>query len=111
MQEVKVGLKLDNLRTNHVMIQSELKYLIGAKIVDLKYRVFGGKTAPFPTVRVFRVVRPVATVRFRVEPNPEPIREFGPDANTKYRSGIVRMPNSVKRCEICVRSMQPTAKA
>jgi len=84
MQEVKEGLKLDNLRTDHVMIRSELKYLIGAKIVDLKCRVFGGKTAPFPTVRVFRVVRPVATFRFRVESNPEPTREFGPVANTTY---------------------------
>jgi hypothetical protein len=37
-----VGLKLHNLRTDHVTIQSELTYLIGAKIVDLKCRVFGG---------------------------------------------------------------------
>jgi hypothetical protein len=47
-----------------------------------KCRVFGGKTGPFPVGRVFRVVRPVATVRFRVEPDPEPTREFGPVANT-----------------------------
>jgi hypothetical protein len=46
MQDVKEGLKLDNLHTDHVMIRSELKYLIGAKIVDFKCRVFGGKTAP-----------------------------------------------------------------
>jgi len=52
-------------------------------MVNLKCRVFGGKTAPFPTVRVFRVVRPVATVRVRVEPNPELTRQFGPVANTK----------------------------
>src|SRR5882757_782054 len=65
------------------MIRSELKYLIGAKNVSLKCRVFGGKTGPFPMVRVFRVVRPVATVRVRVEPYPEPAREFGPVANTK----------------------------
>jgi len=58
------------------MVQSELKYLIGAKIVNLKSRVFGGKTGPFPMVRVFRVVRPLATVRFQVERNPEPTREF-----------------------------------
>jgi len=81
MREGKEGLKLDDVPTDHVMIRSELKYLIGAKIVDLKCRVFGGKTAPFPTVRVFRVVRPIAMVRFRVEPNPEPAREFGPVAN------------------------------
>jgi hypothetical protein len=43
---------------------------------------FGGKTGPFPMVLVFRVVRPVATVRFRVEPYPESTREIGPVANT-----------------------------
>jgi hypothetical protein len=95
MQEVKEGLKLDNLRTDHVMIRSELKYLIGAKIVDFKCRVFGGKTAQFPTVRVFRVVRPVATVRFRVEPNPETTREFGPVANTSSDLGSWRLQNSL----------------
>jgi len=82
MREVKEQLTLHNLRTDHVTIRSELKYLIGAKIVDLKCRVFAGKTGPFPTVRVFGVVRPVATVRFRVEPDPEPTRDFGPVANT-----------------------------
>jgi hypothetical protein len=84
--EVKEGLKLDNLHTDHVMIQSELKYIIGAKIVDLKCRDFGCKTAPFPMVQVFRVVRPGATVRVRVEPNPEPTREFQPVANSTRNS-------------------------
>ena len=79
---MKERLKLHNLRTDHVMIQSELKYLIGAKIVNLKCRVFGGKTGPMATVRVFGVVRPIATVRFRVELYAEPTREFGPVANT-----------------------------
>jgi hypothetical protein len=32
----------------------------------LKCRVFGGKTGPMATVRVFGGVRPVDTVRFRV---------------------------------------------
>ena len=81
---MKELLKLHNVRTDHVMIQSELKYLIGARIVNLKCRVFGGKTGPFPMVWVFRVVRPVATVRFRVEPYLEPTREFGPVANTTH---------------------------
>jgi len=35
-------------------------------------------------VRVFRVVRPVATVRFQAEPYPELTREFEPIANTYY---------------------------
>jgi hypothetical protein len=80
-----------NLGTDHVMIRSELKYIIGAKIVDLKYRVFGGKTTAFPTVQVFRVVRPVVKVRLRVEPNPEPIWEFGPVAITTRTTSTSRM--------------------
>jgi len=88
MREVKEGPKLDYLHTDHVMIQSELKYLIGAKIVDLKCRVVGGNTAPFPTVRVFRVVKPVAMVRFRMEPNPVLTRESGPVANTSLRRNL-----------------------
>jgi len=55
-QEVKEGLKLNNVRTDHVTIRSELRYLFGAKILDLKCRVFGWK--------------PVATVRFRVGTGP-----------------------------------------
>jgi len=47
----------------------------------LKCRVFGGTTGPFPVGRVFRVVRTVATVRLRMEPEPQPTREFGPIAN------------------------------
>jgi len=77
-------LNLNNLCTDHVMIRSELKYLIGATIVNLKCRVFGGKTGTFPMGRVFHVVRPVATVRFRVEPFPQPAREFGPIANSSH---------------------------
>jgi len=80
--EVKEWVDLHNLCTDHIMIRSELKYLIGGIVVMLKCRVFGGETGPFPVGRVFRVVRPVATVQFRVEPQPEPTREFGPVANT-----------------------------
>jgi len=80
---VKERLELHNLRTDHVMIRSELKYLIGGKVVVLKCRVFSSKTGPFPMCRVFLVVRPVATVRVRVEPEPDPTSEFGPVANTK----------------------------
>jgi hypothetical protein len=36
--------------------------------VNLKCRVFGGKTGPFPMVLDFHVVRAIATVQFRVEP-------------------------------------------
>jgi len=33
MQEVKERLELNNLRIDHIMIRSKLKYLIGAKVV------------------------------------------------------------------------------
>jgi len=79
---VKKRLKLHNLCTDHVVIRSELKYLIGAKMVNFKCLVFDCKTAPFPTVQVFRVVRPVATVRIWVDPDPDPTRQFGPVART-----------------------------
>jgi hypothetical protein len=42
MREVKELVKLHNLCTDHVTIQSELKYLMGAKVVWLKCWVFGG---------------------------------------------------------------------
>jgi hypothetical protein len=75
-------LRLPNLHTDHVMIQSEVKYLIGATIVNLRCRIVRGKTGPVPIVRVLRVVRPVSTVQFRVELYPELTLEFGPIANT-----------------------------
>jgi hypothetical protein len=51
-REVKEHVKLHNLCTDHVTIRLELKYLIGAKVVRLKCRVFGGKTGPIATVQV-----------------------------------------------------------
>jgi hypothetical protein len=42
----------------------------------------GGKTGPFPTVRVFLVVRPVAKVLHREESDPEPAWQFTPVSNT-----------------------------
>jgi hypothetical protein len=65
---VKEGLKLHNLRTDHVTIRLELRYLIGAKIVNLKCRVFGEN--------------PVQRSGSASKPDPELNREFGPIANT-----------------------------
>jgi len=48
-----VCLKPHNLRTDRVMIRSDLKYLIRGKVVMLKCRDFGGKTGPIATVWVF----------------------------------------------------------
>ena len=56
-------------------------------MVNFNWQVFGGKSAPFPTVRVVRVVRPVATVRVWVEPDPDPTRQFAPFANTTQYTG------------------------
>jgi len=53
----------------------------------LKCRVFGGETGPFPMAWVFRVIRPDATVRFGVEPEPEATWELGPVANTSHTKG------------------------
>jgi hypothetical protein len=73
------------------MIRSELKFLIGGKIVHLKCPLFGRKMGPCCMVRVIGVVRTVATVRNRVEPYPDPTREFGPVANSirRYTVAVV----------------------
>ena len=84
-REVNERLELHNLCTDHVMMRSLLKYLIGGNGVMLKCRVFGGKTGPFPMGPVIRVVRSVAMVQIRVELEPEPTWEFGPVA---YTNGV-----------------------
>ena len=68
MQEVKEGLKLDNLRTDHVMIRSELKYLIGAKHLGLQRPGFEVETGPNASGPGFSCGKTVATVRFRFQP-------------------------------------------
>ena len=65
---MKEGLKLHNLPTDHVTIRSELRYFIGAKIVDLICRVFGEN--------------PLQRSGSGLELDPELNREFGPVANT-----------------------------
>jgi hypothetical protein len=54
MREVKQELKLHNLRTDHVMIRSELIYLIGAKAVGTVYLElrFGSDPAKYPQIYV-----------------------------------------------------------
>jgi hypothetical protein len=64
------------------MVQSELKYIIGATIENLKCKVFGGKISPFRTVRVCWVVRHGAMVKILLGPDLEPSWVFGPVANT-----------------------------
>jgi hypothetical protein len=85
---VKEQVQLHNLHTDHIMIRSELNYVIGGKVVMLKCRILGGKTGPFPVARVFRVVRPIATVQIQVEPDPQPTRDFGPVAITEDGTAV-----------------------
>jgi hypothetical protein len=63
---MKEGVKPHNVRTDHVVIRSELHNLIGDILDNFKYQVFGGKTTPFPMVRVFGGVRRIAMVHIRV---------------------------------------------
>jgi len=70
---VKERLELQNLHTDHVTIQSELNYLIVAKVVMFKCRVFGGKTGPVATVRVFVWYSPLQRFGSGSNPNPEPL--------------------------------------
>jgi len=64
-REVKERQKLHNVLIDHVMIWSELRYIIGAKIVNSKCQVLCGNASPFQMVWVLRLVIPVATVWFR----------------------------------------------
>jgi hypothetical protein len=66
------------------MIQSEFKHLIGAKVVMLKCRVFGGKTGTIATVQVFVWSDPLQRFGSRSELDPELTREFATIANTTH---------------------------
>ena len=56
------------------MIRSELKYLIGAKILGMRVLGFPVETGPNAMVWVFHMVRRIETVpgRFQPEPGTEP---------------------------------------
>ena len=64
---MKERLELHNLHTDHIMIRSELKYLIGEKVVMLKCQVLCGN--------------PLQRFGSGLEPDPEPNWECGPVAN------------------------------
>jgi hypothetical protein len=53
MLDMKELVKEANVRIHHVMIRSELKYLIGGKVVRLKCQGIGHKPGPIATVWVF----------------------------------------------------------
>jgi len=64
---------MHNLHTDHIMIRSELKYLIGGKVVVLKFWVLCGN-----------LLRRFGS---GLELDPKLNREFGPVANTRWREG------------------------
>jgi hypothetical protein len=74
---------MHNLHTDHVTIQSELKFLIGAKVVMLICRVFGGKTGLIAIVQVFVWYDRLQLFGSGSEPDLEPTQEFGTVANTR----------------------------
>ena len=65
---MKERLKLHNLRIDYVVIQSELKNLIGARNVDFEERVLCGN--------------PLQLFSSGLESDPEPTQKSGPIANT-----------------------------
>jgi hypothetical protein len=68
MLEVKEGLKLHDLRTDHVMIRSELIYLFGAKAVGTVYLEpqIGSNAAKYPRFYVRAGYQPAKTKVVRV---------------------------------------------
>jgi hypothetical protein len=65
---VKERLQLHNLRMHHVMIGSELKYLIAAKHLGLQRLDFEVETGPNANGSGFSYGKIVATVRFWFQP-------------------------------------------
>jgi hypothetical protein len=70
MRELKERPKLHNLRIQHVMIRSELKYLIGAKLLGLQKPGLEVETGPNANGPDFSCGKTVAAVRFRIQPKP-----------------------------------------
>ena len=81
-REVKQRLKLYNQHIDHVMIRSELKYLIGAKNLGLQWPGFEVEPGPNVTVEGFHVVKPLQRFGSGSNPNPEPFSRVQTVANT-----------------------------
>jgi len=86
-REVKGQLQLHNQHIDHVTIQSELRYLIGAKCARLKWHVFGGKPSSIATVWFLMLKNPLKLTRSGLELELEPNWEFRPIANTSHQLG------------------------
>jgi hypothetical protein len=70
-REVKERLNRHNQHIDHVMIRSELKYLIGVKNRGLQWPGFEVEPAPNATVRGCHVVKPLQQFSSGYNPNPE----------------------------------------
>jgi len=79
--EIKEWQTLHNLHIDKVVIQLELRYLIVAEIINIKYCVFIGKTGPTPIIRIFQSMRVVESHLVWVGQEPEPNWNIGQDAN------------------------------
>jgi hypothetical protein len=64
------------------MIQSELQYFIGDKLVNVKCQDYGEKTDVFPTVQVLCVAKRLPTAWLWIQLDLEQIRKYGLVANT-----------------------------
>jgi hypothetical protein len=80
---VKERLIIHNIFTDHVTIRSELRYLIRAKVVRFRCRVFCSKTGPITTVQVFMWLNPLQRSGPGLDPDSEPNREFGSIAKSR----------------------------
>jgi len=75
---------LHNLLIDHVMIWSELRYLICAQVVRFDCWVVGGETGPIATVQVVGWWNSLQLSGSGLEPDPELDREFRTIAHMKH---------------------------
>jgi hypothetical protein len=68
MREVKEWLALQNLRIHHVMIRSELNYLIGANYLRMQWPGFEVEIGPNANDQGFSRDKTFARVRFGFQP-------------------------------------------
>jgi hypothetical protein len=68
---VQEQLKLHNIHIHHVMLRSELKYLLGAKHLGFQRPGYEVEPGPFAMVSGFHVVKPLQWFGSGSNPNPE----------------------------------------
>ena len=81
-QEVKPHAKLNLLHIYHIVIQSELKRLIGAKVPSLQTCETSQRTAGSVRFGLSMRLNPLQWFQFGFNPHPEQNHRFGTVANT-----------------------------